>query len=290
MAKLLQRYSKLFSIMITMAVILIVDYFKVPNPNVVLTTVFVYLTFLYGYFAGTISAGLVILYSMYFFSKDHSMLRYDELNLQKIIVIMIFIPLLVYIVGSLKKRYLIKEKELEKEKEKFERLSITDYMTELYNRKYFNERYSIELQSARDHNKPISILLIDIDFFKQYNDSYGHIAGDDCIKRVAAAVRNEVDQQSDFLARYGGEEFVVICPDTPCDMAMQKAERIRQAVLSLALPHNLSKINQYVTISIGVASSVSSADFENFTLLNKADMALYQAKHNGRDRVSEFSE
>jgi diguanylate cyclase (GGDEF)-like protein len=233
---------------------------------------------------------MVIAYSLYFFSKNHSFINFEKENLKKTIVIIIFVPILVLIVGSLKKKYNMKTIELEKEKEKYKQLSITDYLTGLYNRKYLNDIYVTETQKAIYNNEPLSLLLIDIDFFKQYNDSYGHVAGDDCIKMVAEAISNVVKQPPDFLARYGGEEFVVICPNTESKLAEMKAKQILQSVLSLNMQHKRSEIGNFVTVSIGVATSKQSLDFENLILLDKADQALYFAKNHGRNQLIVYEE
>lgn len=290
MIKTLYRHPLVISLMLSLSIIFIVDVLSIPNPNVVLLTVIVYLTFLYGYSSGILSGILVITYSLYFFSENHSFINYQTENLKKIIVIIIFIPLLVLIVGSLKKQYLMKTIELEKEKEKYKQMSKIDYLTGLYNRKYFNEIYMNEVRQAILKNEPLSILIIDIDFFKQYNDAYGHIAGDDCIKMVARAVFNVVKQPQDFLARYGGEEFVVICPNTHCKEAERKALLILQAVLSLNIHHKQSRIGDFVSVSIGLATSNQLSDFDNFVLLDKADKALYFAKNHGRNQVMVYEE
>jgi len=285
MFKTLHSHSLIISFLLSLSVIFIVDILSIPNPNIVLATVIVYLTFLYGYSSGILSGAMVIAYSLYFLSEDHSFVNYKDENLKKTIVIIIFVPIMILIVGSLKKNYDIKTIELEKEKEKYKQLSITDYLTGLYNRKYFNEIYMTETNQAILRNEPLSVLLIDIDFFKQYNDSYGHVAGDDCIKKVAKSIFNVVKQPPDFLTRYGGEEFVVICPNTQSDVAKMKAKQILQAVLSLNMQHSRSEIGSYVTVSIGVATSNQSSDFVNFILLDKADQALYFAKNHGRNQV-----
>jgi diguanylate cyclase (GGDEF)-like protein len=284
MLKTINKHSLITSFLLSLFVIVAVDILSIPNPNVVLITVIVYLTFLYGFSSGSLSGMMVIIYSLYFFSKNHSFVYYEVENLKRIIVIIIFIPLLVLIVGSLKKQYRMKTLELEKEKEKYEQMSKTDYLTEIYNRKYFNETYVNEVGQAIHKNKTLSILLIDIDFFKQYNDTYGHIIGDDCIKKVAGAI-NAAKQTTDFLARYGGEEFVVICPNTQSKEAEEKAKYILRAVRSLKVQHKQSKIDDFVTVSIGVATSNQASDFEKFILLDKADQALYVAKNHGRKQV-----
>ena len=141
----------------------------------------------------------------------------------------------------------------------------------------------------RSH-QPISLLVIDIDFFKAFNDHYGHDMGDIAIKKVASMLKNSLPRQTDFLARFGGEEFAVILPKTEDKGAYLVAERLREAIESIQLTHDLSLIAKTLTVSIGVASlntddlSTDSQDLNTKNLFKKADIALYQAKEEGRNR------
>jgi diguanylate cyclase (GGDEF)-like protein len=128
--------------------------------------------------------------------------------------------------------------------------------------------------------------MIDIDYFKNYNDNYGHGAGDGCLRRVADALDTAAGRPGDLVARYGGEEFVVLLPDTDAIGARQIAERIREQVLALRIPHEFSSVNACVTISLGVAAITPSEASTPAMLLDQADQQLYQAKTAGRNRVS----
>jgi two-component system chemotaxis family response regulator WspR len=158
-------------------------------------------------------------------------------------------------------------------------------LTGAKNRRVFNEHLArIWLQAAADR-RALSILLIDVDHFKAYNDRYGHLAGDDALRRVARAVQASVHRPLDLVARYGGEEFAVILYDVPGSQAQEIAERMRLAVMDLGVEHRASRTAEMVTISIGVAAIEPRADRECRGALQLADQALYEAKIRGRNTV-----
>jgi diguanylate cyclase (GGDEF)-like protein len=130
------------------------------------------------------------------------------------------------------------------------------------------------------------LILLDVDFFKRYNDAYGHLAGDDCLRQVAGAIKSVVRRPADLVARYGGEEFAIILPNTDIQGAVCVAQTMRQAVSNLAIPHSQSKVCGYVTVSLGVAGTVANLELSPQHLINAADAALYAAKKEGRDRVA----
>jgi diguanylate cyclase (GGDEF)-like protein/PAS domain S-box-containing protein len=177
------------------------------------------------------------------------------------------------------------ESALQQANEELARLSRTDGLTGLANRRYFNEVLHSEWQRARRDQKPLSLLLTDVDFFKKYNDTYGHQAGDHCLSSVAKALRVPIKRPGDLAARYGGEEFAVILPGTPSDGAQQVAELVRAEVERLGLAHSASTAAGHVTISIGVASVVPDDALSPEDLIKRADEALYRAKASGRNRA-----
>lgn len=164
-------------------------------------------------------------------------------------------------------------------------LSYLDGLTSIANRRHFDEVLSKEWQRALRERKPISVIFIDIDFFKAYNDTYGHLSGDDCLKQVANTISCTVRRPGDFVARYGGEEFAVILPNTAALGAITVAESMRKGVESQKILHAGSKVSSYVTISAGVATMIPAQDNNPDFLVATADKALYQAKNEGRNRV-----
>ncbi|WP_454780391.1 diguanylate cyclase [Legionella sp. WA2022007384] len=167
-------------------------------------------------------------------------------------------------------------------------MSYLDGLTGIANRRRFDDFLQQEWSRALRYAKPIAIIMMDIDFFKRYNDSLGHLAGDDALKYVAQALKNRVTRSTDLLARYGGEEFTCILPDTQIADAIKFAESLRQAVCKLELPHPDSDVSPFITISVGVAVCIPKEN-NSTSLLNLADDALYRAKTRGRNRV-EFIE
>ena len=161
-------------------------------------------------------------------------------------------------------------------------LSITDGLTQIPNRKYFDEVFSEEVPYARENNVPCTLLLLDIDFFKKINDNYGHQAGDLCLQEVAAVLKAMLNRPEDVVARYGGEEFAVILPKTDVTQAKLVAERLCQAIRNLKVKY----LEQYIpmTISIGLACTSEIAHATEQSCLGQADEALYEAKRNGRDQ------
>lgn len=164
------------------------------------------------------------------------------------------------------------------------RISSSDGLTGIANRRFFDEAISIEWRRARRHSNSLAMLMCDVDFFKRFNDTYGHIAGDDCLRKVASAIRKNTERPSDIVARYGGEEFAVVLPETSVGGALMVAEKIRNAIRELNIPHSESPSGR-VTMSIGIAAAAPGFDNPPDDLINAADKALYRAKHEGRDRV-----
>lgn len=176
-------------------------------------------------------------------------------------------------------------KELEAANQKLRRLASLDGLTQLANRRLFDERLEQEWLRLVREQGPLSLIMCDVDFFKAYNDTYGHQAGDECLQQVAHAISAAVKRPADLVARYGGEEFAVILPYTESAGAVQVAENIRHKVQALLLDHATSRVSKYVTLSLGVACIIPSHDSSLALLILSADKALYQAKASGRDTV-----
>ncbi len=165
-----------------------------------------------------------------------------------------------------------------------------DGLTGIPNRREFDATLDKEYRRAARVETPLSLLMIDIDFFKAYNDCYGHQEGDDCIRKVARCLKTSLKRASEFAARYGGEEFAVILPNTGRDAAMKTAEIIREQVASLRMAHAQSAVTDHVTISVGLSTLVPTKDGANEDLVKQADTALYQAKRLGRNQVQVHDE
>lgn len=181
------------------------------------------------------------------------------------------------------------EDELQQVNRRLQALAEQDGLTGLANRRLFDDALAREAHRALRDKSSLALLMIDVDWFKPFNDFYGHPAGDECLKRIGAAIKRIVSRPGDIAARYGGEEFAALLPDTDEQAATAIAEEIRQAVLDLAIEHRISP-NGVTTISIGAAATADGAAAEPGQLLKNADRALYRAKENGRNRVAHDSE
>lgn len=169
--------------------------------------------------------------------------------------------------------------------EELHRLATLDGLTQVANRRRFDEYLVQEWQRAERERLPLALILCDVDYFKRYNDTYGHQAGDDCLRQVAGAIQCAAKRQADLVARYGGEEFAVILPQTRLDGALKVAETIRSELARLEIPHADSLVSESVTVSIGIALVVPNSRTDHDELIVKADQALYEAKSQGRDRI-----
>jgi diguanylate cyclase (GGDEF)-like protein len=165
-------------------------------------------------------------------------------------------------------------------------LSSLDGLTGIANRRAFDRALELEWQRGRRSAKPLALIMGDVDFFKRYNDTYGHQSGDACLQAVAAALAGSAARAGDFVARFGGEEFVVLLPATGLPAAAQIAEQLVEAIRALGLVHANSEAAPHVTMSFGVSACVPDPAFTAERLIEAADAALYQAKSNGRDRVA----
>ncbi len=179
--------------------------------------------------------------------------------------------------------------ERAKAQKALEELTYQDGLTGVFNRRYFDLKLAEEWAYAQRYRLHLAVLMCDIDFFKLYNDTYGHLSGDECLKSVARALKGQLHRPADVLARYGGEEFGVILPATGPSGAKIVAEKLRQAVLSLNIPHEKSPLG-VVSISIGAAAVIPAAGSSPDTLVHAADTALYTAKASGRNRVEVYRE
>ncbi|MBF0423070.1 MAG: PleD family two-component system response regulator [Magnetococcales bacterium] len=176
--------------------------------------------------------------------------------------------------------------ELKLQNDMLKQLASQDGLTGIANRRRLDEFLNHEWGRAiRQGNSNLAVIFIDVDYFKKYNDHYGHQAGDECLKQIAAALAAGMERKTDLVARYGGEEFACVLPNTSLQGAIHKAEQIQRSIASLHIPHQLSDVSDVVTLSMGVASLVPRKENKIETLINAADQMLYAAKRGGRNQV-----
>jgi len=173
------------------------------------------------------------------------------------------------------------QRELEKQ-------SMLDGLTGIANRRRFDAVLEVEWKRAQRNQTYLSLLMIDVDAFKAYNDNYGHLSGDECLKAIAGALSSTLKRAADLAARYGGEEFVVLLPETAPENALHVAKKIRKAIVDLKLEHKFSPLADYITVSVGVSSTIPVQNLKHQELLlEAADNALYEAKQSGRNMVKQ---
>ncbi|WP_294961957.1 diguanylate cyclase [Sulfurimonas sp.] len=177
----------------------------------------------------------------------------------------------------------ITTKKLRRANKKLENVSYTDVLTSLHNRRYFNFVYDRELKRAKRTKSYITFMMLDIDFFKQYNDTYGHIEGDFALKSVAKVLKDSLKRPSDYVFRLGGEEFGVLLIDTDESNSARLAREICDSIRLREIKHETSKVNEFLTISIGVVCCVADEALNEDILISRADEMLYKAKESGRD-------
>ncbi|BAU64948.1 hypothetical protein STA3757_23260 [Stanieria sp. NIES-3757] len=182
------------------------------------------------------------------------------------------------------------EAKLKEANQKLQYLANVDGLTQIANRRSFDEYIEQEWLRMSQSKQPLSLILCDVDYFKKYNDYYGHQAGDDCLKKVAHTINNSIRKPGDLAARYGGEEFAIILSNTNLDGALCIAQKIQQDIKKLELVHLVSEVAQYITLSMGIFSTIPIAESSPSSLINKVDLALYQAKKSGRDRYFVYEE
>lgn len=175
-------------------------------------------------------------------------------------------------------------KQLEAANQELRRIACLDGLTQVANRRGFDETLDREWRRMGREQASLSLILCDVDFFKAFNDTYGHLAGDICLQQVAAAIQDAAKRAGDLVARYGGEEFAVILPNSPEAGAVHVAKTIRANIAALKIDHPKSAISHYVTLSLGIACIVPLANYLPRMLIDTADKALYEAKATGRDR------
>jgi diguanylate cyclase (GGDEF)-like protein len=175
---------------------------------------------------------------------------------------------------------------LESDNHQLHRLAYLDGLTQIPNRRQFDQQLMQEWQRLKREQSPLALVFCDVDYFKSYNDTYGHQLGDDCLCAIATSIAANARRPSDLVARYGGEEFVILLPNTDLPGAIEVAQSMRSQVHRLRIPHRSSEVRAFVTMSFGAASAIPTETTTAEELLELADQALYQAKRSGRDRIS----
>jgi diguanylate cyclase (GGDEF)-like protein len=177
---------------------------------------------------------------------------------------------------------------LEQANQELHRLAMLDGLTRVANRRHFDEYLYQQWTLLTRLQQPLALILVDVDEFKRYNDHYGHLTGDECLKQMAQTISNTLMRPSDLVARYGGEEFAIVLPFTTLDGAKQVAKTIKTAVSKLGLPHAKSTVSDRLTLSLGVSCIVPQSELSVEILISTADKALYQAKEKGRDCICHY--
>jgi diguanylate cyclase (GGDEF)-like protein/PAS domain S-box-containing protein len=180
--------------------------------------------------------------------------------------------------------------ERKKAEEQLKLFASMDGLTGIANRRHFDTTLDLEWRRAMRSAKPLSLIIVDVDYFKNYNDVYGHPAGDSCLQKIAHTIRDSLRRAGNFVARYGGEEFIVILPDTNTEGAYLFAESLIEKIENLNIEHKDSKVGKNVTVSLGVSTAVPKKDSTQDELISMADKALYKAKQEGRNRVARACE
>ena len=191
-------------------------------------------------------------------------------------------------IETMRSRLLEVSRDLAAANRELQKLSRQDGLTGIANRRYFDTYLVTEVRRAARDGQPLSLILSDVDYFKAFNDCYGHQAGDTCLRQVAAALTSAGRRPADLAARYGGEEFALVLPGTVLDGAIDVAQTVDGVVASLAIRHAGSEVSQNVTLSQGVVSVIPEKETSPEELIQRADQALYQAKQQGRDRYVVF--
>lgn len=185
---------------------------------------------------------------------------------------------------EIRDRY-VAETALKQANLKLKRLANLDGLTKVANRRLFDDTLNQEWRRLQRDSLPLGLILVDVDYFKGYNDFYGHLAGDDCLRQIARSLSQSIKRPADLVARYGGEEFAILLPNTKTEGAVNVAQRIQEDIHTLAIPHEQSQVAKIITVSLGISAMVPSSEQSPEDLIASADRALYQAKQNGRDRM-----
>lgn len=242
-------------------------------------------------------AYMLFYYAIGIIQKQEDILLTNQVNAVSIIGISIFISTTLW---RSKRTAIFQKREIQKQHEELlhknrllenanhelENLAILDELTQIYNRRYFNLVLEKEFRRHRRTQKKISLIICDVDLFKNYNDTLGHLEGDKCLKKIANTIRESINRPFDSAVRYGGEEFVVILPNTDEKGVMTVATRIKNKLSELSLLHPDSRVSLFVTMSFGITTIIPNESIESENLLSRADEALFESKRTGRNKIT----
>ena len=248
-----------------------------------------YIVYLRAFFAFYLFAVLPFILHLFIMGGEINVALSFGVLVYSAVAIRSLIPVNSSIKASIKLNFEL-DREIQERKlveSKLRKISLEDGLTGLANRRHFDELIDKEIRHARRESLPLSLIMIDIDCFKAFNDRYGHLDGDDCLKKTSQCLRGSLSRPDDICARYGGEEFAVILPNTDPQGAIDVAERLRNNVLKLEIPHLDSQVVglQSISISAGVATVLPSSNSSVSDFIKRADKALYQAKYFGRNQI-----
>jgi diguanylate cyclase (GGDEF)-like protein len=262
-----------------------------------LTTFIFYLPMIYAFLLpdplSTIIVGVILSFILSSFIGESTHTHAIIATIISIINVSISYTIIAYLFRKLKNtnsKLLYFNNELQNLNNHLKHLSLIDGLTGIFNRRYFDIELSREFSNASCCLKPLSLIMLDVDFFKAYNDTYGHQQGDKCLSLIAATLSNTIRRSGDIVARYGGEEFAVILPGTNAEGAKTVAENLRREVENLRISHINSKVSDFITISAGIYTMIPPPYSTPDEIISFADKALYKAKQEGKNRVKFYTD
>ena len=278
------------SLFVTLLGIAGASYFQLPNPAIACMIAVVFSSFWAGFGGGALSGVFVAVYCASFLSINGTMTQYTDENLRRMLVLTVSLAVMVLMVGTLKRHLNERTRELELAVRQLVLISNVDYLTAVSNRHCFEQSVCREWQRNQRAKMPISLILLDIDRFGRFNETYGPLAGDACLRKLADALTCRIKRPSDLVARYGEEEFAVLLPDTQLRGALNVAKDLRRVIAELKIANEASDVCPYLTVSIGIASEIPASDGTPEDFMKKVVMALSEAKQSGGNTVRVYGE
>lgn len=267
-----------------------VSFFEISNPVFLFMVIQAFSVLFGGVYCGFFSGVAILGYCVCYFSESSTALSFSEENFARVLETMVYVVLMNFLLGCYYCQVEKRISQLEEANKELKQLCVLDGLTGIANRRFFDQMLKKEWGRCWREKKALSFLILDVDFFKRYNDIYGHPQGDLCLKRIAKAIQAKCFRSGDVVARYGGEEFTCLLPNTDEKGAKYVAETLRQEIEKLQIVHEGSDVSAYITVSVGVATQTPASQDAIKEMIMRADSALYQAKGNGRNQVSLYGE